>query len=84
MLKQRIEQTKLYVNDTVATGWAESSVSGLRARGGFEIAMNWANGKLTTCEIKSILGKPCIVRYGGKTKAYNIAAGRSIKISGAM
>jgi alpha-L-fucosidase 2 len=66
------------------SSWKNGSVSGLRARGGFQVNVNWKNGKLTTCEIKSILGNPCIVRYGGKTKTFNVPAGSSIKIKGGI
>lgn len=61
--------------------WKNGSVTGLKTRGGFEVNMNWQNGKLTSCEIKSILGNPCVVRYGNKTKTYNIQAGNSIRIT---
>jgi alpha-L-fucosidase 2 len=61
--------------------WKNGSVTGLRARGGFEINMEWKDGKLTVCNIKSILGNPCVVRYGEKTKTYNIPEGSSIKLS---
>jgi alpha-L-fucosidase 2 len=64
--------------------WKDGSVTGLRARGGFEVNMNWKNGKLTSCDIKSILGNPCIIRYAEKTKTYNIQAGGSIKIKGEL
>lgn len=64
------------------SSWKDGSVTGLKARGGFEVNMSWENGKLKTCDIKSLLGKPCIVRYGNKTKNYNIAAGDSISITG--
>ncbi len=62
-------------------GWKNGSVTGLRARGGFEVSMNWENGKLASCNIKSILGNPCVVRLAGKTRTYNITAGNSIKIT---
>jgi alpha-L-fucosidase 2 len=61
--------------------WANGSVTGLKARGGYEVSMRWENGKLSTCDIKSVLGKPFVVRYGGKTKTYNIPAGKSIIIT---
>jgi alpha-L-fucosidase 2 len=61
--------------------WKNGSAGGLRARGGFEVNISWKDGKLVVCEIKSLLGKPCIVRYGDKTKTYTIPAGESISIS---
>jgi alpha-L-fucosidase 2 len=66
----------------LSNSWVNGSVTGLRARGGFEVSISWKNGKLAVCEIKSTLGKPCIVRYGEKTKTYNIQAGNSIRIDG--
>ncbi len=41
--------------------WPQGEVSGLRARGGFEIAMDWAEGKLTQARIESKLGGTCLV-----------------------
>ncbi len=43
--------------------WGNGEVSGLRARGGFElVSMEWQNGKLTTAVIKSNLGGNCRIR----------------------
>ncbi len=42
--------------------WAEGSVSGLKARGNFEIAMNWKEGKLAEANIRSLSGKSCTLR----------------------
>jgi alpha-L-fucosidase 2 len=61
--------------------WKNGSVTGLKARGGFEVDLSWENGTLTKCNIKSILGNPCVVRYGEKTKTYNIPTGSSINIT---
>jgi len=62
--------------------WKEGSVSGLKARGGFEVSISWTDGKLTSCEIKSINSNSCVVRHGEKTKSFVIPAGKSIKITG--
>jgi len=64
--------------------WKNGSIKGLKARGGFEVDINWENGKLATAEIKSLLGNPCVVRYGEKTKTYNLEAGDLIQITGEL
>jgi alpha-L-fucosidase 2 len=62
--------------------WKDGSVKGLKARGGFEVNMEWKDGKLTKSEIKSLLGNPCVVRVNGKTTNYSVAKGKTIVIQG--
>jgi alpha-L-fucosidase 2 len=64
------------------SSWKDGSVSGLRARGGFEVSIEWKNGKLTQCIIKSLLGNPLVVRCNGKTTNYTIQKGESVTIKG--
>ena len=59
--------------------WKDGSVSGLKARGDYEVSIDWKDGKMASCEIKSNLGKPFTVRYAGKTKEFNLAAGKTVK-----
>lgn len=61
--------------------WKTGSVSGLKARGGFEVNIHWKDGKLEASEIKSLLGSPCTVRYGNEAKIYEIAAGETMRIT---
>jgi alpha-L-fucosidase 2 len=42
--------------------WKNGSVTGLKARGGFEVNIQWENGELKTAMIKSSLGGNCRLR----------------------
>jgi len=42
--------------------WPTGRVTGLRARGGFEVDIAWADGKLASATVRSTLGRRCRVR----------------------
>jgi alpha-L-fucosidase 2 len=64
--------------------WASGSVKGLRARGGFEIDMEWSEGKLTGAVIRSAAGGTCVVRYGEKTATIVVGAGAAVTVNGEL
>ncbi len=43
--------------------WHTGRVEGLRARGAFEVSMEWQGGRLTAARIRSIRGNPVRLRY---------------------
>jgi alpha-L-fucosidase 2 len=64
--------------------WPDGSVKGLRARGGFEVNMDWTDGKLISATLHSLLGNPCNVRYGEKTVELNIKSGGTVHLDGSL
>jgi alpha-L-fucosidase 2 len=46
--------------------WKSGSVTGLKARGGFEVSVYWENGQLTKADVTSLYGERCVVQYKGQ------------------
>lgn len=52
--------------------WADGSVSGLKARGGYTVSMAWKNGRVTRCELSGVrTGKVTLV-YNGMKKIIKV------------
>ena len=66
------------------SAWPAGSVKGLRARGGFELDIDWKDGKLTEATIRSSKGGPCKVRYGGKVVQMDTQAGGNYHLDGRL
>jgi alpha-L-fucosidase 2 len=62
------------------SAWKNGSVSGLVARGGFVIDMEWANGKVVKATIFSKKGNDCVVKYGEKEMKFKTKVGEKYPI----
>lgn len=61
--------------------WKKGRVSGLRARGNFEVAMTWADGRLSEAVIRSFSGEDCSVRYGALTRKFTTRPGHTYRVT---
>jgi alpha-L-fucosidase 2 len=55
---------EIHLLPSLPPAWAQGSVRGLRAQGGFEVAIRWRDGVLEEAELFSTLGNEATVRYG--------------------
>jgi alpha-L-fucosidase 2 len=62
--------------------WPDGRVTGLRARGGFEVDLTWTHGGLERATIRSLLGQPLHVRRGNTRRTFDITRGATLTLSG--
>lgn len=68
----------VYLLPAVPSVWSEGKVTGLRLRGGFVIdEMEWKEGKIISCKIRSTLGGNLRIRTAYPVKGFRKAKGKN-------
>lgn len=57
--------------------WPKGTVTGLRARGGFEVDITWEQGKLDNAVIRNLSGAACQVRYKENVISLHLNSGEA-------
>lgn len=69
---------EIHLLPALPSAWPSGSVRGLRARGGFEVGIEWAEGRLVEAPILSRHGGRVRVRYGDTVRSYDTRPGGRI------
>jgi len=69
---------ELFLLPALPDAWATGTISGLKARGNFEVAMSWKDKKLTRASVLAVVGGKCVMRTANAVKVMGINA-KSIK-----
>ncbi|WP_455168620.1 glycosyl hydrolase family 95 catalytic domain-containing protein, partial [Aegicerativicinus sediminis] len=72
---------EIYLLPALPDAWDEGRVSGIRARGGFEISMEWKNHKLISTEIRALKAGETKLIYNGITQHIKLGDGEYITIT---
>ncbi len=72
---------RIHLLPALPKAWPAGKVTGLRARGGFEVDMIWTGGRLSKAVIHSKSGLPCKVVCGDRRWEFNTKAGKSYPLT---
>jgi len=75
---------RVHLLPALPAAWKTGRVTGLRARGGFEVDVAWEDGKLTEATLRSALGRPVRVRFGERAVDFRTQAGDVLRLDGGL
>jgi alpha-L-fucosidase 2 len=63
----------VHILPALPAAWPDGRMTGLRARGAFEVDIEWKSGKLVTATLRSLRGGQCVLQYGDRTARLDLA-----------
>jgi len=76
------DQGEVRLLPALPAAWPAGRVTGLRARGGFEVDLTWNNGALERATVRSLLGERLRIRRGDTLRTFSTRRGESLTLSG--
>lgn len=74
-------KNQIYLLPALPDVWAEGSIKGICARGGFEVSMVWKEGQLIKTSVYSKTGGKTTLKYKENQKEIDLNAGQTIEIN---
>ena len=75
---------QLHLLPALPPAWPNGAVTGLRARGGWEVDLAWRDGRLQQATLHATVGGPCLVRYGRSTQELSLTPGEVCQLDTAL
>jgi alpha-L-fucosidase 2 len=75
---------EIHILPALPSAWSSGTVKGLRARGGFEVDIDWSIGKLTRVEIKAAVSAPVMIIYHEYMTKIELKKGECIILGGQL
>lgn len=74
------DRYKIDLLPALPSAWSNGSATGLRARGGFTVDLNWKSGHLASAIIRNEKGGAAKVRYAGHTLEVKLQPGQAVTL----
>ncbi|HUJ45422.1 MAG TPA: glycoside hydrolase family 95 protein [Opitutaceae bacterium] len=91
LLQSRVDESQIadlksevILLPALPAAWTEGAVTGLRARGGFEVDLAWKDGRLNEAAIRSTGGTAVTVRLGAGAVDLSLRPGESARLDSAL
>lgn len=72
---------EIHLLPALPSEWTSGSVKGLRARGAFEVGIEWNDGELSRATVLSLEGEPCVLRSSVPVKVRVDGRGLRVRFS---
>ena len=78
------QDTVIDVLPALPAALIQGAVNGICARGGFELNIQWTQGRLQHVVVVSHAGGPCVIRYRGHVIRLSTTAGKKYRLTGEL